>query len=197
MELIRVLDRVPGFMPHDPHALGTRCAFDVEHLIALEPSQPRVGEVERHGEARHAAGREPLIRQPHVRLEHDRAGVELLVELRDAPLEPRAFDRHPEILESDLEQTFFAETLPRESRGHGVGKRDDRSLTLRTSRESEPGTRGIQYAAMSKLTTSDHRLRLAPWAARRRYFHSRVNHHLIRARGPSTPRPRRPPRSAA
>ena len=39
-----------------------RAPFDLEHLRALEPFEPRMREVEGDGDARHAVGREPLRR---------------------------------------------------------------------------------------------------------------------------------------
>ena len=66
---IGVVDGVADFVAQDAHAPGRRAAFDLEHLLALEPRQPRMREVERDGDARHAVRREPLVRQPEVRPE--------------------------------------------------------------------------------------------------------------------------------
>ena len=39
-----------------------RAPLDLEHLVAFELGQPRVGEVEGNGDARHPIGREPFGR---------------------------------------------------------------------------------------------------------------------------------------
>src|SRR6185503_5248400 len=123
MELIPVLDRVPGLMSHDAHALGARCPFHIEDLIALEAAQAWVREVERDGEPGDPAGREPLVGEPDVRLEHELSRVELLVQLRDTRSEPRSLDGNAEVLEPDLEQSVIAVALPGETL-HVEGKRE-------------------------------------------------------------------------
>src|SRR5688572_6789522 len=122
MELIAVLDRVAGLMSHDAHALGARRPFHIEDLVALEASQAWVREVERDSEPGDPTGREPLVGQPDVRLEHEPARVELLVQLRDTSFEPRSLDGDAEVLEPDLEQSVVAEALPGETL-HVEGKR--------------------------------------------------------------------------
>ncbi len=54
-----------------PRAAGSsaplgRAALDLQHLASLQLHQPRVRQVERDGDARHAVGREPVVREPEV-----------------------------------------------------------------------------------------------------------------------------------
>ena len=90
--MIGVVDGVAGLVTKDAHAPGGRAPLDFEHLRALEPGEPRMREVERDRDARHAVGREPLVRQPEVRPEPDAARFELRVELGDALLEQAALE---------------------------------------------------------------------------------------------------------
>ena len=63
----------PSLVAEDAHAPGRRAALDFEHLLALEPGEPRVREVEGDGDARDAIRREPLVGQPEMRPEADAA----------------------------------------------------------------------------------------------------------------------------
>ena len=47
LQPVGVLDDVAGLVAQDAHAFGARAAFDVEDLLALEPHQARMGEIER------------------------------------------------------------------------------------------------------------------------------------------------------
>ena len=69
-------------------------------------------EVKRDRDARDAVRREPFVGEPVVRPEHETAGGELGVELRDARLEIGAGDGQPEIAHADLEQLLVAERRP-------------------------------------------------------------------------------------
>jgi hypothetical protein len=68
-QAVGVLDGVAGLVAQDAHAPLGRAALDLAHLAALELRQPRVGEIERNGDARHAVGRVPFVGQPEVRAE--------------------------------------------------------------------------------------------------------------------------------
>src|SRR5678815_8117 len=127
VQLIPVLDRVSGLVAHDAHAFCPRRAFDVEDLVALESPKPRMRQVKRHREPRYATGGKPFVREPHVRLEYERSRIQLLVQLRDAPFQPRSLDADAEVLGPDPEQAVIAEALPRKavhvlrSRGRATG----------------------------------------------------------------------------
>ena len=68
-QVVRVVDRVAGFVAQDLQARRSIAAFDFEHLRQLELLQPRMREVEGDRDARDAVRREPLVRQPVVRPE--------------------------------------------------------------------------------------------------------------------------------
>src|SRR5215204_3911294 len=143
-----MLDRMPCLVPHDPHALGARCPFDIEDLVALESAEPRMGEIERHGEAGHSAGREPLVREPHVRLEYQPAHVELLVQLRDAPFQPRPLDGHTQVLEPDLEESIVAVTFPGET-VHVVAKKGNGEQGTENGENAACGAAAPQAPALA------------------------------------------------
>ena len=69
VETERGVESVAGFVSQNPHALGVSAAFDFQHLLPLELHQPRVGEVKRNRDSRHAVRRKPLFRQPNMGFE--------------------------------------------------------------------------------------------------------------------------------
>src|SRR6476619_4406980 len=71
MQFIRIVDRVPGFMPEDPPALGLAGTFHFEHLTAFEPHEAAVRQIERNRESHHAIRVEELLRKPGVRTRND------------------------------------------------------------------------------------------------------------------------------
>ena len=81
VQAVRGVDGVAGLVAQDAHALPSRAAFDFEHLLTLEFSQPFVREVKRVGDTRDAVGRKPLAGEPYVRLVPDAASLQLVMEL--------------------------------------------------------------------------------------------------------------------
>ena len=118
------------FVPEDLQAPFGRAAFDLEHLRLLEPHQPRVREVERDRDAGHAVRREPLCRQPEVRPETEAARGQLVVQLRDAWLEPAARDRQAQLAKLHIEQRFVVQIRP-------VGADDGRRACRRPAGRSD------------------------------------------------------------
>ena len=88
-----VLEGMAELVAQDPQALAASAALDLEHLLALQPPQTRVGEVKRDRNARNAGRREPLLRKPDVRTESQAAPFELGVDLLHGVLQPGTLDR--------------------------------------------------------------------------------------------------------
>ena len=118
-QAVRVVDRVAGLVAQDAHAPLRGAALDLEHLVQLEAREPRVREVERNRDARHAVGREPLVGEPEVRPEDGAPRGELARELGDALLELGALDVQIEIAEAQVEQSLVLGIPPGRGRQGG------------------------------------------------------------------------------
>src|SRR5262249_30358244 len=70
-----IVERMPRFVPQNPHAFDLGAAFDFANEFALKLHQARVRQVKRNREPRYAVRREPFGRQPHMRLETNAAIV--------------------------------------------------------------------------------------------------------------------------
>src|SRR5690606_34837393 len=112
MQLVAVLDGVAALVAHDLHALVVRPALNLDELALLEPHEAGMQEIEGHGEAAHAAGREPLVAHPDVRLEADAARVELSVQLVDAVADPGTVEGDAEVPQLDLQEALVGPTGP-------------------------------------------------------------------------------------
>ena len=99
-------------MTENGHALGPGAALDVQHHFLLELHQAGMGEIEWDGNARRAVRTEPLARYPGVGPQPNTPLFELFMEIADAILEPRAFDRNPQTAEAALEQLLIRQRLP-------------------------------------------------------------------------------------
>src|SRR5205085_6123925 len=97
LQLIGMLHHVAGLMTKDAHALRGGAAFHLDDLFALEPHQARMREMKRERDTGRGVGAEPFARNPGVRLDPDVALLELVVEIAQADLEPRALHRDLEI----------------------------------------------------------------------------------------------------
>src|SRR6185312_4950013 len=115
-QAIGIVERVPGLVTQDAHEPTGIAAFRLAHDAALQAFEPRVREIERHGDAGHAIGREPFFRKPHVRTELDAPILELRIQAAHAPRERRALERELEIAEAQLEEFLIREPRPRPTR---------------------------------------------------------------------------------
>src|ERR1043165_3617904 len=97
------VERVAGLVPQDAHALLVGAALDFQHLAAFELHQPRVRQVERDRDARHAVRRKPLLGQPNVWFEANSAGIQLAVEPFYVGFEKRAFDFYRQVADAQIE----------------------------------------------------------------------------------------------
>ncbi len=126
LQVKRVVDRVTRLVAQDLHAPLVLAALDFEHLALFELLEPRMREIERNGDAADAVGREPFVGEPVVRMEHDLALREFLVEERDARRELAALDGERQIAHPDVEQLFVGQRPP-------VGGRRDVVLAARAA----------------------------------------------------------------
>src|SRR5690606_13676317 len=124
MQLVAVLDGVAALVAHDLHALVVRPALNLDELALLEPHEAGMQEIEGHGEAAHAAGREPLVAHPDVRLEADAARVELSVQLVDAVADPGTVEGDAEVPQLDLQEALVGPTGPGEAVWHRSAQTD-------------------------------------------------------------------------
>jgi hypothetical protein len=122
-QVVGVVERVSRFVSQDLQAPFRGAAFDFEHLRLFQAHQPRMREVERNRDARHAVGREPFARQPVVRFEGQAARVKFFAQRGEPRLEPAAFDREAEIGESQIEQLLIGEVGPIRPGGRRGGRR--------------------------------------------------------------------------
>src|SRR6266852_597168 len=115
-----MLHDVPGFVMQNAHALRRGPAFHVDDHLALEPHQTGMGQIKRNGDARRYVGAEPFVRDPGMRPDAQPAPAELVVEIGQARLEPRAFDRDLEVLEAKLQELVVGQRGPGKLARHGV-----------------------------------------------------------------------------
>ena len=126
---VGVVDRVTELVTQDAHAPRRRAPLDFEHLLALEPGEPRVRQVERNRDAGHAVGREPLVRQPEMRAEDHAALGQLRLEVADALLQRAAIDREIELRHPQVEELVVSplgperRLAPRPRRRHPAARR--------------------------------------------------------------------------
>ena len=119
LQLISVLNRVAGLVPHDSRELITRAPFDIEHLTPLESNEPRMREIEGNRETRHALRRKPFLGEPDVRANTKSAALERLVERIYARLQPGPFYSKAKVLDAELKQPVVGPGGPGESSFHG------------------------------------------------------------------------------
>ena len=81
-------------------------------ILRLEPHQPRMGEIERDGDAGRVVRAEPFARDPGMRPQPDAALFELVVEIVQAVLQPGALDPDLEVLEAAPEQLLGGQVFP-------------------------------------------------------------------------------------
>ena len=110
-QLVGVVDGVSGLVTQDLHAGRFVAAFHFEHLSELEFRKAGVQQVERHGEARHPVGTEPLVRNPVVRADQA-AALQFRVDLIDPLLQFGAFEAQLEIAHAHVEQLLVGQRRP-------------------------------------------------------------------------------------
>src|SRR5215813_4752001 len=138
VQLIGHLHYMAGFVAQNAHTIRHRSPFDVDHPFALEPHQAGMGEVEGNRDAGRVVGAEPLVRDPGVRPDPQPPLGELVMEMVQAPLEPRSGDADLEILEAELEQLTVRQCGPGEPTRHGTTNPETTSLWHPLRRLSEP-----------------------------------------------------------
>jgi hypothetical protein len=88
-------------------------------VSALEALQPRMGEIKRDGDARHAIGREPFVGEPEMRPEAlEAARVQLLLQFGQALGEHAVFDRDAQLAHPQIEQLLVRPVFPLLCREH-------------------------------------------------------------------------------
>ena len=109
---MRVLNRVPGLVPHDRHARRGVSTFHRMHLGTLESHQSGVGEVERNGESWNAAWRKPLFREPYVGTDAQGAILQLEQQLPMTAFHPFAGLREAQVPKAQRKQALVAPPGP-------------------------------------------------------------------------------------
>ena len=104
VQLVGIVDGVPGFVPKDPSALGLAGTFHFEHLTALEPHEAGMRQIERNGEPKHAIRVEELLRQPGVRQSNDVARLQFAMQALDPPRHQGAFHLNGQVAETRGQQ---------------------------------------------------------------------------------------------
>ena len=108
------------FVTKYAHALRVSATFYLQHLLALEFYQSRMGEIKRNSDAGHAVGRKPLFREPDVRFKANAAIVQFAVETLDVIFEERSLDPDREIADTRVEQSLIRNEAPSESGRHSA-----------------------------------------------------------------------------
>src|SRR5262249_21198489 len=104
----------------DAHALGRGPALHLDDHLALKPHEPRMRQIERKGDSRRAVGAEPFLGDPSMRPHAQPALLELVVQIREPALQPRAFEREPQVLEPQLQQFLVGQPGPGKPMRHGA-----------------------------------------------------------------------------
>ncbi len=142
---IRVVQSVPRLVAKDAHQPTAVATLGLTHDPALQSLEPRMREIERNGDARHAVRRKPLLRQPDVRAEIQSPTFEFAVEARDVPLQRGAIDGQLQIAETQGQQCFVGQASPRLrltaplQRSDRVRRHDGRKLTQAIARTAWVG----------------------------------------------------------
>jgi hypothetical protein len=79
VKTISIVECVACFVAHDSKAVALSATFDLEHLLALESSQPWVCQVEGYCKTGDFVWGEPLFGEPDMRLEAQAVLFEFLV----------------------------------------------------------------------------------------------------------------------
>jgi hypothetical protein len=114
-----VIQRVPGFVPEDAHALDFGAAFNLAHVLALQFHQPRMREIKRNSKPGHAVRGKPFRGQPHVRFKANTAIVQLAVKTFDVRFEEGSFNPDREVTDARVQKSLIRDETPFESRRHG------------------------------------------------------------------------------
>ena len=107
MQTKSVVERVTSLVPQDAHAFNFGATLDLAHELALELHQPRMREIKRYCESRHAVGREPFRREPDVGLEANATIVQLAVETLDVRFEKRSLDLNRQVADTRVKQPLI------------------------------------------------------------------------------------------
>ena len=106
-----VVDGVAGLVAQDAHGPLVLAALDLEHLRLFQPLEPRVRQVEGHGDRRAAVGCEPLVRQVEVQRKAQPHAGDLVAKLGHARGQ-RAFDGEREIGHLDVQERVVRKACP-------------------------------------------------------------------------------------
>src|SRR6185312_10956829 len=109
-----------GFMTKNAHAFGVGAAFDFEHLLAFQPHQTGVREVERNRDARHSVRRKPFFGKPNMWLEAYAATIQLVVKAFYVRLEERPANLDGQVADARFEQLLIREPMPGEAITHAL-----------------------------------------------------------------------------
>ena len=110
---VRGIKGVAGLVPQNAHEPVDVAAFDLARHLALQAHEPRVRQIERHGDTRHAVGGKPFLSKPDMRAKANAALVELAVEAIDVPLERRAMQVQLQIAHAQSQQLLIVQARPR------------------------------------------------------------------------------------
>ena len=112
VQVVGVVDRVPGFVAKQAHPLGGARPLDLASHGALELHQPRVRQIEGKRKARYAVGREPIGRQPGEGSKAQTGAGELAKEADQVSRQRTRLDPEFEVAEPYVEQGFVVEGAP-------------------------------------------------------------------------------------
>ena len=113
LEVVCVLERMPGFVSKQTHALDASAPLHLEHHLPFQPHQPGVREIEWHSDAGNAVWRAPLIAQPEVDTKPPQPrDVELFAKAPHAVFEPRIGNGETELAQANVEELLGWQTFP-------------------------------------------------------------------------------------
>ena len=111
-EPIGIFYGVAGLMPQNAHAPVRGPALDLEHLFHLQFRESRMGQIKRHGDARHPIRRKPFVGQPEVGTEQELPGFEFGIELLDLSGQEGPAEGDAELVHRQVQQLLVGPRDP-------------------------------------------------------------------------------------
>src|SRR5258708_3996521 len=101
-----------ALVPQQHLAAFCGASFHLQHLVHLERFEPRMRQIKRNRDRRHAFRREPFVAKVAIRPKCDAARGELVVKLAHSFFELVPLDPDPQIADANVEQLFVFECDP-------------------------------------------------------------------------------------
>jgi hypothetical protein len=118
VQLVSLVDGMPGLMAKNASGFALAGSFHLEHLAAFEPHEPGMGKVEGYCETKHAVGVEEFLRQIHVRQRRDVTRPQFAMQPLHPAVQQRAVDADRQVAQARRQQ-FLVVDLVQDQRRSG------------------------------------------------------------------------------